>query len=393
MTLMGEFPPRLEDQVTLANWRQAPFSRWAFHHVRELIPTAEIASDPLRVRPLEGAGGGLNGLAGVKVAGPDGATTLDRWLTETSTDGFVVLHRGRLAGEYYANGMTAYTPHILMSVSKSVLGLLAGILVGRGSLDPDRPVSAYVPEVRETAFGDATVRHLLDMRVGVAFEENYLATSGPIIAYRKAQGWNPVEPGEKPSDLRSFFGLLTERDGTHGGRFHYVSPCTDLLGWVIERATGRRYADVLSERLWRPMGAEAPAYITVDRLGAPRAAGGMCTTTRDLARLGQMVLESGAGVVPKLWIDDILTAGDAAAWDVGSFIDYYPGVPMHYRSKWYVERGEPMMFCLGVHGQNLFVDPARELVIAKFSSQAQPLDAGLIARTAAGVTAIRRALG
>jgi len=305
----------------------------------------------------------------------------------------VVLHRGHIVCERYAGALVPEGQHIAKSVTKSFFGLIGAVLVDQGQLDEQARVAHYVPELRDSAFGDATVRQLLDMRVGVAFEENYLATSGPIIAYRKAQGWNPVEPGEKPSDLRSFFGLLTERDGTHGGRFHYVSPCTDLLGWVIERATGRRYADVLSERLWRPMGAEAPAYITVDRLGAPRAAGGMCTTTRDLARLGQMVLESGAGVVPKLWIDDILTAGDAAAWDVGSFIDYYPGVPMHYRSKWYVERGEPMMFCLGVHGQNLFVDPARELVIAKFSSQAQPLDAGLIARTAAGVTAIRRALG
>jgi CubicO group peptidase (beta-lactamase class C family) len=89
------------------------------------------------------------------------------------------------------------------------------------------------------------------MRVGVAFEEDYLAASGPMIAYRKTN-WNPLEPGEAPSDLRSFYRELVRSDGPHEGRFHYVSPNTDLLGWVMERAAGKRYADLLSELLWRP---------------------------------------------------------------------------------------------------------------------------------------------
>ena len=285
------------------------------------------------------------------------------------------------------------TPHILMSVSKSMLGLLAGILAARGTLDIARPVTDYIPEVRDTAFRYATIRNLLDMRVGVAFDEDYLATSGPIIAYRRAQGWNPALPGEPPSDLRSFFTTLVATDGRHATRFHYVSPCTDLLGWVIERAVGQRYADLMSELLWQPMGAETNAYITVDRLGAPRAAGGQCTTTRDLARVGQIVLDGGRGMVPADWIEDMCSNGDSDAWAVGSFTAYYPGRRMHYRSKWYVEHGDaPLLFCLGVFGQNLFVDRQNQIVIAKFSSQAPPLDAGLIDATARGVAAIRRAL-
>jgi CubicO group peptidase (beta-lactamase class C family) len=124
-----------------------------------------------------------------------------------------------------------------------------------------------VPEVGGTAYQGATMRRLLDIRAGVAFDEDYLATSGPIITYRKATNWVPLDPGEVPSDLRSFFRTMTERDGPHGGRFHYVSPNTDLLGWVIERVTGRRYPDLISALIWRPMGAARSAYITVDRLG------------------------------------------------------------------------------------------------------------------------------
>lgn len=391
MDMMLGFPPSADGQVTLANWRQAPFSRWAFHHVREFIPTADIANEPARVTPFDCSGRGLSDLG---IAGPGGTLSFDQWLAETSTDGIVVLQRGRVVHEAYANGMTYRSPHILMSVSKSMLGLLAGCLAARGGLDTARAVTDYVPEVADTAWRGATVRHLLDMRVGIAFNEDYWATSGPIIAYRKAQGWNPLPPGEKPSDLRSFFRELRDHDGPHEGRFHYVSPNTDLLGWVIERAAGKRYADLMSELIWQPLGAETSAYITVDRLGAPRAAGGMCTTTRDLARVGQMIVEGGRGVVPAAWIDDITTGGDAAAWAAGGFVAYYPGRTMHYRSKWYVEPGpRPLLFCLGVHGQNLFVDPKAEIVVAKFSSQAEPLDAGLIDLTARGVAAIRAALG
>lgn len=357
------------DRATLANWRTSPCNRWAFHHVRELIPTADIPNDPRRVRDLPAAPRSLG---------------LDRFLAETDSDGFAVLHRGRLVFEHYANGMGAETPHILMSVSKSMLGLLFGSL----GLDSQELVTQILPELKRTAYAGATLRHLLDMRVGIAFDEDYLATSGPIVEYRKASGWNPLAPGEEPSDLHSFYRLLTRPDGRHGGRFHYVSPNTDLLGWLIERAAGARFADLMSERLWKPIGAERSAYITVDRLGAPRTAGGMCVTLRDLARVGQWMIEN-----PSPWLDDIERNGDRAAWDAGSFVSYFPGLPIRYRSQWYVLDGEtPLLFGLGIHGQYLFVDRARELVIAKLSSQAMPLDAARITPTLRQVLELRKGL-
>jgi hypothetical protein len=365
-------------RATLANWRTAPFNRWAFHHVRELVPSADISNDPRNIRELPRQ----------PVAIP-----LGTFLEDTGTDGLVVLHRGRIVFEHYANGMTVDTPHILMSVSKSMLGLLAGVLASRGVLDLERQVTDVIPELKATAYKGATIRQLLDMRAGIAFDEDYSATSGPIIDYRKATGWSPLGPADTPSDLHSFYGELKESDGGHGGRFHYVSPNTDLLGWVIERASGRRYADLMSELIWKPMGAARSAYITVDRLGAPRCAGGMCTTVEDLARVGQMILEGGKGIVPQSWIDDIMQRGDPQAWSAGSFVEYYPGVKMHYRSKWYVAHGTaPLLFGYGIHGQNLYIDRAREVVIAKFSSQAMPMDAERIALTGRTASRIRRFL-
>jgi CubicO group peptidase (beta-lactamase class C family) len=355
--------------ITLANWRTAPFNRRAFHHVRELVPSADIPNDPARVRTLPADPMDLG---------------LERFLDQTDTDGVVVLHRGRMIYERYANGMTPETPHILMSVSKSLLGLLMGEL----DLQPERLASDVMPQLGATAYKGATLRHLLDMRAGVAFAEDYLATSGPIVEYRKATGWNPLAPGDTPSDLRSFLKELREPDGPHGGRFHYISPNTDLLGLLIEQATGRRYAELMSELLWKPIGAERSAYITVDRLGAPRAAGGFCATVRDLARVGQWMIDR-----PTPWLEDIERNGDRAAWAAGSFVEYFPGLPLRYRSKWYVLDGAaPLVFGFGIHGQNLFVDPAQGIVIAKFSSQAQPLDAARIGLTMKAVSRIRNAL-
>ena len=232
--LMSGFPPRPEGQVSLANWRKAPFNKWSFQHVREIVPSADIPNDPGRVWDLPDAPVDLSTL---RISARSTELDFSGFLEATDTDGFLVLHRGRIVCEVYRSGMTASTPHILMSVSKSVLGLLAGIVAHEGALDLTAPVVELVPELAESAYRGATVRDLLDMRAGIAFDEDYLATSGPIIEYRKAQNWDPLLPGDPVSDLRSFFAGLRESHGTHNGAFHYVSPNTDLLGWVIERAT------------------------------------------------------------------------------------------------------------------------------------------------------------
>jgi len=357
----------MSDRATLANWRTAPYNRWAFHHVRELIPSADIANDPRRIRELPFT---------------PRQVVDERFLAETDSDGLVVLHRGWMIAEHYANGMTPETPHILMSVSKSMLGLLVGLL----GIDVERRVTDFLPAVQDTAYGDASVRHLLDMRAGVRFDEDYLATSGPIVDYRKATGWNPLPVGEAPSDLRSFYPRLKERDGEHGGRFHYISPNTDLLGLVVEAAAGRPYGELMSEHLWKPVGAERSAYITVDRLGAPRCAGGMCATLRDLARVGLWVLEQGK-------TERFEREGDPKAWAAGDMAPYYPGLPMRYGSKWYVVDGPaPLAFGMGIHGQNLFVDRVNGIVIAKLSSQAAPMDAARIALTMRAVSELRKFL-
>lgn len=391
MNMMTGFPPEEANQVTLANWRKPPFNRWAFNHVNELIPTSTIRYAGI----FEDLGCATDcALRDFRLSLNGATLTAQEWMERTFTDSVVILKNGRIVFEKYAEGQDAVTPHIWMSVSKSVLGLVAGALVGKGQLDVAAPLLDVIPELAGSAFDGATVRDLLDMRVGVKFDEDYHATNGAIIEYRKSHLWDPIPVGEKPSDLRGFFSSLVERDGSHNGRFHYVSPNTDLLGWVFERVSGRRYADLVSDLLWQPIRAEHDAYITVDRLGAPRCAGGLCAVPRDMARLGRLFVtgghSNGTQVIPSSWLEDIVQNGSAAAWKEGDFYELFDGADMHYRSKWYVLRGaRPLVYGVGVFGQNVFIDIESDLVIAKSSSQPLPLDKDFLSITLGGVEVIR----
>ena len=379
--IMKEFPPKKQNQVTLENWRTHPYSSWSFSNVRELIPTSEIQNDPSKVWEL-GTGQNQNELV------------TEKELTDLSVDSVVVLHKGNIVFETYQNNMDQNGKHILFSVSKSILGLLCGILEKDNLLDTSALVSKYIPEIKGTAYKDASIRDCLDMQVGVYFDEDYLATSGPIISYRYAANWNPTPDSERHLGLRSFLQTLKERDGDHGHKFHYVSPNTDLLRWVIERVSDDQYSNVISEKLWKPLGAEQPGYITVDRFGAPRSAGGKCFTTRDLARVGMMIYQNGSGhsqqIVPESWIEDIFNNGNNSAWDLGDMAPDFPNKNVAYRSKWYSHKGSnPMIHGIGIHGQYLFVDRVREISISWFSSDNDPLSKVRLPKVLSVVNRIR----
>jgi CubicO group peptidase (beta-lactamase class C family) len=375
--------------ATLANWRVAPHSRWAFRNVAALMPVAPIAHDPAAVRPVPQA---PRDFGGFRLATAEGELDFAGFLAATATDALVILKDGAIAAEVYGEGMDAATPHIIMSATKSLTGLVAGLLAGEGKLDPDAEVACYVPEIAGTAYHGATVRQLLDMRAGVVPDVKHLA------AYEAATGWSPRAAGAPPPDLHAFFTAMTLPAKPHGGPFRYISANTDLLGWVLERAAGESFASLASRALWQPLGAEADAGITTDAFGAPRCTGGVCATARDLARLGQLVLQQGAvdgrAIVPAAWIADIRDNGDAEAWARGEFAISFGRRNMHYRSGWYVVREAPrLLFAMGIYGQSLFVDPDHGLVIAKLSSQAEPVDARAQGLTHRAVAEIRRLLG
>jgi CubicO group peptidase (beta-lactamase class C family) len=236
------FPPTEDTLVSLATWQDAPNVRWAFRHMRELIPSQSIPADPRRVRRL--ASQPEPDLAGTPVTRLDGKTTpAADVFADTWTDALLVMQDGRLVEERYFAGMSASTPHLLMSISKSIVGCVAGILVDRDLLDPGAPVTRYAPEVKGSGYDGATVRDLLDMRTGVAFRETYDDPDAEIRVMERSMGWRPIRQGD-PAGMYDYLTTLGTAD-EHGGDFTYRSADTDMLGWVCERAADERMADLV----------------------------------------------------------------------------------------------------------------------------------------------------
>ena len=391
MRLMQGAPPAPDRQVTVADWRAPGVCRWSFSHVRQLLPTAPMPPvDTPLVLPAA-----PQDLSGLPVS--DDGTSLADFLQANATDAFAVLHRGRLVHEWYGGWGAPDRQHIIFSVSKSMTALLVGVLAGEGILDPDQLVTHYIPETRGSAYEGATLRHVLDMTVASAFTEEYLDEDGIFMTYRRATAWNPPEEGASSEGLRSFLARLPALDGAHGERFHYCSPHSDLLGWIAERAAGDNFAALMTRHLMQPTGLAAEAYITLDTFGAPRAAGGICLTATDLARLGEMVRCDGAvgarQVVPESWIADIRGHDTHAAWlaQIGGPNRFPEGC---YRSKWYQTGLPDGEFCgIGIHGQWLWINPAREVVIVHLASQDAPTDPHNRAALIAMLRHVARALG
>ena len=372
MKLMQGAPPPSDMQVSVSDWRAPGVCRWSFSHVRQLLPTAPM---PPSSRPV-GLPEARQDLSSLPVT--EDGTALARFLDGNATDAFVVLHRGRIVWEWYGGWGAADRQHIVFSISKSLTALLTGILVGAGVLDPEMPISHYLPETRGSAYETASLRHVLDMTVASGFSEEYLDEDGIFMAYRRAAAWNPPEEGGSSEGLRSFLARLPASGDAHGARFHYCSPHSDLLGWVIERAAGDSFATLAARHLMQPCGLGAESYITLDTFGAPRVAGGICMTAQDLAKIGEMVrcggMAGGRQVVPENWVRDIRTHDTRSAWQAQ--LDGPKHFPNGcYRSKWYQTGLEDDELCgIGIHGQYLWINPARETVIVHLASQDAPTD-------------------
>lgn len=354
--------------VTATNFQEAPHSAWGFHHVPELLPVAVVARGSGPLWDLPRSDGGLGALE--IVLADDSRARLADLDAAADVDGIAVLHRGVLVHETYGNGMAPGDSHILMSTTKSFAGTLAGILIGQGALSEDDRVTDFLPGLAGTAYDGATLRHLLDMRVGLDFSEDYDNPESDFAYMDAACGWRPPIRPDAPDCLDAFIPTMRARP-PHGGAFHYVSPNAVVLGWVLEAAAGAPFADLLSRHLWQPMGAEFDGHLVLDRRGRSQTEGGLNVALRDLARFGELHrnhgVVDGRVIVPSAWIDDMRSNGDAGAWDAGTMAAMMPG--HRYRSCWYTDFGHPHrpFFTAGAFGQSVFVDPVAQIVVARLS--------------------------
>lgn len=365
-------PPPPERTVRFADgsYFQFPAMRWSVSNFRQLMPTVNVSRGLGAPVALESALRRDIDALSFTPLGAQQSMTWEQSLAATYTDGIVVLHRGKLVYERYFGVLSPQGQHAAMSVTKSVVGTLGATLVAEGQIDDNKRVVDYVPELAGSAFGNATVRQVLDMTTGLKFSEDYADPKADVWAHGRAG--SPLPFAKDYTGPRSYFEYLqtVQPQGEHGAAFAYKTVNTDVLGWIIARATGRNVAQLLSERIWSRLGAEQDGYFTVDSIGTPFAGGGLNTGLRDLARFGEMLRNegrfNGQQIVPKAVIDDIRRGGDKQAFAKAGY-DLLKG--WSYRSMWWVTDKEGGAFMArGVYGQRIYVDPKAELVIVRYAS-------------------------
>ena len=149
-----------------------------------------------------------------------------------------------------------------------------------------------MPALANSGYAGATVRHLLDMRSGIAFSEDYLDPMAEVRLIEQAIGWAPRTVPDLPTTMYDFL-LTLQQKSPHGGPFEYRSCETDVLGWICEAASGVRMPELMSELLWSKLGADNDATIGVDSVGTGMFDGGINACLRDLARFGSLFLNGG----------------------------------------------------------------------------------------------------
>jgi CubicO group peptidase (beta-lactamase class C family) len=327
----------------LATWNQAE-REFAFQNWDRIVPARTIARGK-ESHPLP-EGSPLSTFA----PGGEGAMQLQRNIDDFKLAGIVVLHDGKVRLERYALGYSVAGRWVSFSVAKSLTSTLVGIAIKDGYISSvDEVVTRYIPELRESAYDGVTLRQLLTMTSGAKWNEDYTDVKADVALFYSA----PVEPGMDATV--SYMRKLT-RDTAPGQKWHYSTGETNLIGVLVERATKKDLAAYASEKIWAPYGMEQDASWMLDRTGHEQ--GGCCiqATTRDYARFGQFILDGaridGRSIVADGWLE----AATHKEVDIGQ-----PGGGYGYQ--WWT-RDNGTFNALGLHGQQIHIDPARRLVVA-----------------------------
>ncbi len=354
-------------EINLDNWREYPFSAHAFQNVAELIP----------VQPIQGPGDSefpqdLDAqllersyqIADKEISGIE-------FLKQSYTDGLLVTKNGTLVAQYFANNMSLNSPHLTFSVSKSITGIVAGIVLKKFDVSASTKISEILKSASGGAYADATIRNLLDMTVSLDFDEVYTSKEGTYARYRQAMLWmsRSSESDYSDEDLATFILSLPKAAHEHGYMFTYKSPNSDLLGLVLQEISGLPLPQLISEYLWKPLGCD-PATITVDDKNMARTAGGLSCSIKDLTLVGELMrrggIHNGKSLIDPMWVVDTFGHGDKEAWSRGEFFESFP--EGSYRNQWY-KISEDEICAIGIHGQWIYINSSKDVVITKFSCQ------------------------
>ncbi len=350
--------------------QQAPHNRWTLSNIDQVFPTVPIENDPENIRSLVG-----NPVhpKDVNFMFQGKETNLDAFLNTQYTDGILVIKDGEILVEGYYGALREAQPHLMMSMTKSVAGILAGIYEDKGLLDLSKTTVDYLPEMATSGWANDTVRDLLDMKDSSNYIEEFLDKSINGWEHMCASDWYDgvdCDPGMAKNNYE--FLANVELNSANSGNFVYKSATTDVFGWILERVSGKSQAELIQEHIWKPMGAEHAAYITVDSAGFAMAGGGMNASLRDMARFGQMILNGGKvgnnQIAPAAFVEDIMNQPKEPTWPYPIGQGWYGDDPYYRSFFWGVGDGKRTVDMVGVNGQTVRISPRSGMVIAIFSS-------------------------
>lgn len=297
------------------------------------------------------------------------------WAQARRVTGVTVLHRGQIVFEDYRLGTTRDDLRISWSVAKSALSLLLGTLVAEGRIDLDAPVTQYARDLRGSAYDGASVRNVLQMASGVAFDEDYLDFWSDINRMGRVLALG--------GSMDAFSAGQSARRGAPGADWQYVSIDTHVVGMVIRGATGQSIPALMEERLFRPLGLERDPHFVTDGHDVAFVLGGLNLTTRDYARLGQLVLQDG------VWEGRQIIPAD---WIAQSIVPSAPGGALYGYQWWIPTNARDEVYARGVYGQFVWIDRARDVVIAVNSADRQFREDGVLDQNIALFRAIASTL-
>lgn len=371
MGWMQGFPPPQEKVVsaTDGSFFEFPALRYSVCNMRQFLPTKVVKSAEknrynfkIKIDPK------IDTITFVPLFENKKMTWHDA-LNKIYTDGIIVLHKGKIVYENYFGALEPNGTHAVMSVSKSFTGTLGALLVAEGVLNEQKTAGYYVPELMHSAFADATIRDLLDMKTALKYSENYSNPNAEVFIFSAAGTPCHSDDYEGPTHYYQYLETV-KKAGKHGERFAYKTINVDALGWVISRVTGKSIPDLISELIWQPLGTHFDGYYQVDSYGIAFAGGGFNANLRDLAMFGEMLRNkgyfNGKQILPTSIFYDIINNADNSTFDN----DNYPNLKgWGYRNMWWVTNNKNHAFCArGVYGQTIYIDPAAEMVIVRLAS-------------------------
>lgn len=385
----------LERGFSTDNWGYAPYNRQSFQQVQTLFPTARLQRNAELIDHRQQELKDLSALSFIDSSGEK--STVSSLLKEGYTDAFLVAQNGKIITEHYDNGMHIDQHHLINSVTKTFVGMLAGVAVEENLLDVDETLCHYLPQFNTSAWKNTTIRHLLDMSAGVNYMEDYDDPNTDFWQESAVVGWRPTPLNkQQPYSLSDYALGLQDKIFPCGERFHYKTVLTNVLGMVLEKQLGKPLTQLLQERIWSQLPMRNDGAIVVDKTGFPYVGAGLNTCARDLLSFGQLLIENGEfndkQIIPQQWIIDTLKGSSLSKKQFlnGDYGEVTPG--WHYRNQVWVTDKAGEMLAIGIHGQMIYMNVNTQVVIVNLSTYPLSTDIPRVFNTYLAASAISDAL-